>query len=48
VRRIETMLKKSGLAEGKDFQVKVIDGAEHNEKAWSTRFGEVLVFLFPP
>ena len=42
------MLKEAGLAESRDYQFKVIDGAGHNEKAWAGRFGEVLMFLFPP
>jgi len=46
-RRIEAMLKKAGLAESQDYQFKVIEGAEHNEKAWSSRLGDVLMFLFP-
>jgi predicted alpha/beta superfamily hydrolase len=46
--RIEALLKKAGLTESQDFHFKVIDGAPHNEKAWSARFGDVLTFLFPP
>jgi len=47
-RRIESMLKKAGLADGKDYHFKVIEGAQHNEKAWRGRLGDVLIFLFPP
>ena len=46
-RRIGALLKQAGLAESRDYHFKVIDGAEHNEKAWSARFGDVLMFLFP-
>jgi predicted alpha/beta superfamily hydrolase len=46
-RRIEALLKKAGLSESKDYHFMVIDGAEHNEKAWRARFGDVLIFLFP-
>ena len=45
-RRIEAMLKKAGLRDGKDYHFRVIEGAQHNEKAWSSRFGDVLIFLF--
>ena len=48
VRRIDAMLKKAGLVEGKHYRAKVVDGAEHNEQAWAARFGDVLMFLFPP
>jgi predicted alpha/beta superfamily hydrolase len=47
-RQIDALLKKAGLTEGKDYRFKVIEGAQHNEKAWRERFGDVLVFLFPP
>jgi len=30
-----------------DVSLKVYDGAEHSEAAWSQRFGEVLEFLYP-
>jgi predicted alpha/beta superfamily hydrolase len=46
-RRLEAILKKGGLAEGKDYQFKVIQGAQHNERAWRARFDDVLIFLFP-
>ena len=46
-RRLETILKNAGLREGTDYHFKVIDGAQHNEKAWRARFGDVLIFLFP-
>jgi predicted alpha/beta superfamily hydrolase len=46
-RRLEALLKKAGLTEGRDYQFKVIEGAQHNEKAWRARFGDALTFLFP-
>ena len=46
-RQIDALLKKAGLIEGKDYRFKVIEGAQHNEKAWRNRFGDVLMFLFP-
>jgi predicted alpha/beta superfamily hydrolase len=47
VRRLESIFVKSGMTAGKDYQLTVIPGAEHNEKAWSERFEKVLMFLYP-
>ncbi len=47
VRRFAPILKTAGLTEEKDYHLKVIDGAQHNEKAWRARFPDVLIFLFP-
>ncbi|MBC7806089.1 MAG: alpha/beta hydrolase, partial [Akkermansiaceae bacterium] len=41
-------LLKRGWKSGIDLAYKEIPGAGHNEPAWAARFGEVLVFLFPP
>jgi predicted alpha/beta superfamily hydrolase len=47
VREFATVLQHAGMSEGKDYSVKIVEGAQHNEAAWSARFGEVLKFLFP-
>jgi enterochelin esterase-like enzyme len=36
----------AGLVKGKDYTAAVIDGAEHNERAWQKRIGGVLTFLY--
>jgi predicted alpha/beta superfamily hydrolase len=36
-----------GWKEGKDLLVYVDGGAAHNEGAWASRFGEILMWLFP-
>lgn len=42
----QALLDKGWAADGVHY--KVYDGAQHNEAAWSQRFGEVLEFLYPP
>jgi predicted alpha/beta superfamily hydrolase len=41
----ETM-KTAGMTPDRDFISRKYEGAEHNEKAWSARFGDVLRFFF--
>lgn len=36
-----------GWRAGKDFQYMEAESAQHNEKAWAERFGDILQFLFP-
>ena len=40
-------LTERGWREGVDLSCTVAAGAEHNERAWAARFGEVLQYLFP-
>ena len=42
----ETLIKK-GWKLGKDLKYFEAEGAEHNEKAWAARIGQILEFLFP-
>jgi predicted alpha/beta superfamily hydrolase len=44
---LERVLLKHGWKEGKDLIYEKVDGAIHDENAWSERFGDVLRFLFP-
>ena len=46
VQTLTTILKNSGLTRDKDFISRTIEGAQHNEKAWAARFGDVLQFFF--
>ena len=46
VQWLAVTLKKAGLIEGTDFSSRTIEGAQHNEKAWADRFGNVLQFFF--
>lgn len=39
---------RRGMRAGEQFHFEVIDGGEHNEAAWGSRFDRVLRFLFPP
>ncbi|WP_433983405.1 hypothetical protein RBB78_19205 [Tunturiibacter empetritectus] len=45
---LERVLLKRGWQTGKDLIYEKVDGAVHDENAWSERFGDVLRFLFPP
>lgn len=47
VRALREMLLASGWQENADLAYYEFPEAEHNELAWSQRFGEVLKFLFP-
>jgi predicted alpha/beta superfamily hydrolase len=42
----DAMVEK-GWKEGRDLLVYVDGGAVHNEGAWASRFGEILMWLFP-
>ncbi len=44
---LERALKKRGWRPGVDLAYCRAEGAEHNERAWAERFGDVLRFLFP-
>ncbi|MBB5344066.1 alpha/beta hydrolase [Tunturibacter empetritectus] len=45
---LERVLLKRGWQTGEDLIYEKVDGAVHDENAWSARFGDVLRFLFPP
>jgi predicted alpha/beta superfamily hydrolase len=47
VRSLGSLLEKNGLKPDRDFRLSVIEGAKHNEAAWSQRFDQVLLFFFP-
>jgi predicted alpha/beta superfamily hydrolase len=44
---LEKMLLRRGWRSGMDLAYVKADGAVHDERAWSNRFGDVLRFLFP-
>jgi predicted alpha/beta superfamily hydrolase len=44
---LERQLIKRGWQSGVDLAYMKVDGAVHDENAWSERFGDVLRFLFP-
>ncbi len=46
-RLLEDALTKKGWKLGKDLKYVEAAGAEHNEKAWAARTGQILEFLFP-
>jgi hypothetical protein len=43
--QVSAWLKRHGLAEGRDFVVRAVEGADHNEVAWRARLDEPLAFL---
>jgi predicted alpha/beta superfamily hydrolase len=45
---LERLLVKRGWKMGVDLAYVEAEGAVHDERAWSARFGDVLRFLFPP
>ncbi len=47
VRSFASLLEKNGLKPDRDFRLKIVEGAKHNEPAWSQRFDQVLLFFFP-
>lgn len=47
VEQFRDILMKKGWREGEDLHYEKIEGAEHNELAWSQRIGRVLEFLYP-
>lgn len=46
-RLLKRTLIRKGWDEGKDLKYVEAEGAEHNEKAWAARIGQILEFLFP-
>ncbi len=46
-RMLRDALIEKGWRPDKDLKYMEAEGAEHNERAWATRFGSVLRFLFP-
>jgi hypothetical protein len=44
---LERLLLKRGWRSGEDLVYVKAQGAVHDERAWSDRFGDVLRFLFP-
>ena len=46
-RLLKATLMKRGWKEGKDLKYFEAEGAEHTEKAWAARAGDILEFLFP-
>ena len=47
VENFRDVLLKKGWELGRDLHYQSVEGAEHNEAAWSQRVGPVLEFLFP-
>ncbi|HEY1494409.1 MAG TPA: alpha/beta hydrolase-fold protein [Candidatus Solibacter sp.] len=47
VRLLRDALTEKGWREGGDLRLCEFSGAGHNERAWASRFGEVLRYLFP-
>lgn len=47
-RLLRDALMKRGWQSGKDLKYFEAEGAEHNERAWAARTGQILEFLFPP
>lgn len=45
-KEIAAIFTRAGMKSGANYQLKIAQGAGHNEAAWASRFGEVLVFLF--
>ncbi|OGH60326.1 MAG: hypothetical protein A3G34_09795 [Candidatus Lindowbacteria bacterium RIFCSPLOWO2_12_FULL_62_27] len=46
LRRLGSLLEKKGYARGRDFMEFVAEGADHSERAWSARVGDILKYLF--
>jgi predicted alpha/beta superfamily hydrolase len=47
VQALTKTMAGAGMSRDKDFVSRTIEGAQHNEAAWSARFGDVLKFFFP-
>jgi enterochelin esterase-like enzyme len=47
VENFRDVLVKKGWRLGRDLHYERVEGAEHNEAAWSRRVGPALQFLFP-
>lgn len=45
-KKVDAIMKKKGYRLGKNWETRKYKGAEHNEKAWQDRFGDVLQFLY--
>lgn len=48
VRELEAILRKKGLSEDRDFAVRIVPDATHDEAAWAARFPDAVRFLFGP
>ncbi len=46
-RLLNAGLIKAGWVEGVDLRYEDVEGGEHNERAWASRFHRVLEWLFP-
>ena len=46
-RLLKAGLVNAGWIEGVDLRYEDVEGGEHNERAWASRFGRVLEWLFP-
>ena len=47
VEQFRDVLLKKGWRQGEDLHYERVEGAEHNEAAWSQRVGPFLQFLYP-
>lgn len=43
---VDELMKRKGYKFGLNWETRKYEGAEHNEKAWQKRFGDVLTFLY--
>lgn len=43
---VDEMMKKKAYKFGLNWETRKYEGAEHNEKAWQKRFGDILTFLY--
>jgi len=46
VQKLAKILEAAGMTPNQQFTSRTYEGAQHNERAWSRRFGEVLQFFF--
>jgi len=46
--RLQDALVARGYREGRDLRFVVVPGAQHNERAWAARVGDILTFLLAP
>ncbi|NJK90013.1 MAG: alpha/beta hydrolase [Myxococcales bacterium] len=46
-RVLVSALRDKGFVDGPDFEAREVQGARHNESAWSARLPDILRFLFP-
>jgi len=47
VERFRDVLTARGWSQDRDLHFEIVEGGEHNEKAWAKRVGTFLQFLFP-